>query len=321
MILVDYSQVIFGQVFQDLKRNGGGSISADLVRHMVLNQIGSYNHKYRNKYGQMIICLDSRHGYWRKKAFEFYKWKRSQDRDASEIDWETLFKAMNDIRDEVVNQIPLLTYEVRYAEADDLIAALVREFNTEKHLIISSDKDFKQLQRYSNVDQFSPIIKKFLKEKDPDFYRFEHTIKGDPGDGIPNIYTRRDFFPAKEDGLVKRQTPVIAKKTKELYRRYLEGEPIEEMLTEEQYERWLENRRLVDLVHFDNNLDGIQVTHKKMIDAFYECIEEHLSRRYNLYGYMMKNRLRMLMENIEEFQNNNDFPVRDSQEGLNAFLA
>lgn len=325
MILLDYSQVIFGQVFTDLNRNGG-TISIDLVRHLTLNQIAYYNKRFRHKYGKMIICLDSRRGYWRKKAFEYYKWKRSQDRDDSDIDWQALFKDMNQIRDEIVEQIPMLAYEVDYCEADDLIAALVREFRDEKTLIVSSDKDFKQLQSFSHVDQYSPITKKFLKCEDPDFYRFEHTIKGDPGDGIPNIYTRRDFFPAKEDGLVKRQTPVMAKKTKELYRRYIEGEPIEEMLTEEQHERWKENRRLVDLIRFDNNIDGVTVSHTHMIDEFFRQIEKHEKTHYNLYKYMMNNRLRILMENIEEFQNTNDFPTRGgspanaSGEGLESFM-
>lgn len=52
-------------------------------------------------------------------------------------------------------------------EADDIINSLVeytQEFgNYEKVMIISGDKDFAQLQKYSNVDQYSPITKSLLK--------------------------------------------------------------------------------------------------------------------------------------------------------------
>ena len=54
-------------------------------------------------------------------------------------------------------------------EADDVIGALVhntQEFgNFEPIMIISSDKDFIQLQKFSNVKQFSPLQKKFLQAK------------------------------------------------------------------------------------------------------------------------------------------------------------
>ena len=46
--------------------------------------------------------------------------------------------------------------------ADDIIATLVKEYPNEKIMIISGDKDFIQLQKYSNVSQYSPILKKHV---------------------------------------------------------------------------------------------------------------------------------------------------------------
>lgn len=315
MILLDYSQVIFGQVHMDLARNKG-TISPDLIRHLVLNQIGTLNTKFRDQYGRMVICIDSFTGqYWRKQFFEYYKWKRKEDRKKSDIDWDTLFPVMDQIRSEVIEQVPLLTLEVEGYEADDLIAILAQEFRNEKTLIISSDGDFKQLQRYSHISQWSPQTRKFVKCDDPDFYRFEHIIRGDAGDGIPNIYSPRDFFPRKAEGELSRQKSVFSDKVEEMWKACRQGATIDGLLTEEEAERFRENKTLVDLVETNPEWS----VHDEVIEAFFEAIEKHNNTRFNLYGYMMKNRLRRLMENLEEFQGRGEWPKPKGTQGLEPF--
>lgn len=319
MILLDYSQVIFAQLHVELARNHG-SVSQDMLRHFVLNKIGEYNTKFKRKYGQMVICIDSRKGYWRKKAFEFYKWKRAKNREESDLDWDELFGYMNVIRDELEDKVPFLTFQVPRYEADDLISIIVRNFTNERHIIVSSDGDFAQLQKFGHVDQWSPLTKKFIKQEDPDFYRFDHIIRGDAGDGIPNIYSPADFFPRKDAGEFKKQASVYANKVEDMYRRYVSGEPLSQMLTEEQYERFQQNEMLIDLTR---PVDSEYYCEPIVIEALYDAVEEHLSRRYNLYGFMMKNRMRMLMENLQDFQNLGEYPKRPEQgDGtLNGFFS
>ena len=74
-------------------------------------------------------------------------------------------------------------------------------------MIVSGDKDFSQLQRYKSVSQYSPITKKMIKVDDPMEYLYEHVIRGDTGDGVPNIMSRDDVF---VNGL--RQKPLTKKK-------------------------------------------------------------------------------------------------------------
>ena len=98
------------------------------------------------------------------------------------------------------------------AEADDIIAVIIRELSEEPTLILSSDKDFIQLQKFSNVKQWSPLQKKFVVG-DPVESLYDKTIRGDSGDGVPIIVSSDDTFITEG----KRQTPVTKKKM-ELWR-------------------------------------------------------------------------------------------------------
>ena len=61
--------------------------------------------------------------------------------------------------------------DVDGAEADDVIAVLTARLAAHGSvLILSSDKDFGQLQKYPNVTQYSPILKRFVKIDNPKMF-------------------------------------------------------------------------------------------------------------------------------------------------------
>ena len=66
MILIDFTQVVIGSLMVALNR--GEDLIEDLVRHLVLNNIRYYRTRFTEKYGEVVICCDSRH-YWRKDYF------------------------------------------------------------------------------------------------------------------------------------------------------------------------------------------------------------------------------------------------------------
>ena len=66
MILIDLNQVMISNMMAQL--GGKGSDIEDLVRHMILNSIRGYNVKFKEEFGDIIICCDSRH-YWRREVF------------------------------------------------------------------------------------------------------------------------------------------------------------------------------------------------------------------------------------------------------------
>lgn len=305
MILLDFSQVMFGQVHTELARQNE-TLNEDLIRHLAINQIRSYNKKYRNRFGEMVICIDSKGGYWRKDIFPYYKWKRAQDRDKDDIDWETVFNAMNKLRDEIREELPFMTLHVNKCEADDIIAVLVRRMSNEKNIIISSDKDFRQLQVFGNF-QFSPSTGGNIVEQNPEFYLFEHVMRGDAGDGIPNIRAPSDFFKQKADGLLKRQPPITTKWIEEKWHEFRElGDQTFRNESKDIYNRWKENLGLIDLV---NQIPP--EIEQAIWSEFLKWKEYNPTRTINLYKYFRQNRMMRLIEDIADFDIQTNEQVED----------
>jgi 5'-3' exonuclease len=198
MLIIDLNQVLISNLMQQLNSHASMKLDENLIRHMVLNSLRSYVKQFRQKYGEVVIACDSRK-YWRKDVFPFYKANRKKDRDASVHDWTLIFESLNKIRDELASFSPYKVINVEGAEADDIIAVLVaRKSANEDVLILSSDKDFMQLQKYPNVTQYSPILKRYIKTDDPHSYIKEHILRGDRGDGIPNFLSSDNTFATGE---------------------------------------------------------------------------------------------------------------------------
>lgn len=158
MILVDFNQCIISNFMVSIGNHTNIKIEEDLLRHMVLNSLRSYNSKFRAEYGEMIIACDGFQS-WRKKIYPYYKANRKKSRDDSEIDWSRLFGVLSMLKDELAEHFPYRVIQIESAEADDIIAVLAKHAsrNNQKALIVSSDKDFKQLLQYDNVAIYQPI--------------------------------------------------------------------------------------------------------------------------------------------------------------------
>lgn len=277
MILVDLNQVMISNLMMNLQ--GSNSVDEDLVRHMVFNSIRMYNQKFGSKYGDLVICCDDKN-YWRKEIFPYYKASRKDDREKSQYDWNEIFTALNNIRDEIRENAPYKVIQVEHAEADDVIGTIChsngQQLGGDPILILSGDKDFQQLQEYSNVDQYSPILKKFIKCNDPQGYLLEHILKGDRGDGIPNILSPADVFVSGG-----RQKPMSKKKMGE----FMQNPPID-------YERFKQNAILVDL----------KQTPKEMQASILEQLNSPIEgSKRKLLDLFIAKRMSLLIEVIEEF--------------------
>lgn len=193
MILLDLNQVMISNIAVQLK-NHAGELNEDLIRHMVLNSIRSYNRQFRNAFGEMVICCDNK-DYWRKQVFPHYKASRKTSREESPLDWNLIFGTIHKLKAEIRENLGYRVIEIPHAEADDIIATLaVMMCRKERVLILSSDKDFMQLQKYPNIEQFSPILKKFISTEDPNAFLQEHILRGDVSDGVPNFLSSDDTF-------------------------------------------------------------------------------------------------------------------------------
>ncbi len=203
MIVVDFNQTAISNLMMEVGGRNDVEIQVPLLRHMILNSIRSYKQKFGKEYGELVIACDNQN-YWRREYFQYYKAGRKKAREDSGFDWKTIFEALNLIRSEIDVFFPYKVINVDGAEADDIIAVLAEWSQTndtnnllfedpKPFLVLSGDHDFIQLQKYSNVKQFSPVQKKYVKpDISPEKYIFEHIIRGDKGDGVPNVLSADD---------------------------------------------------------------------------------------------------------------------------------
>ena len=292
MILIDYSQVAISNIAVQLAMSKDKNIlSIPMVRHMILNSIRGYVHRFRNDYpGEVVICVDGPDP-WRRDIFEQYKAKRREGRDNDDKDWESVFGLIHTIKEELRDNFPYKVVQLDKVEADDIIATIIKRtckkwFN-EKYLIISGDKDFQQLQKYPNVFQYSPIQKKFIETDSPQEYIYEHILRGDTSDGIPNFLSPDDTFVNRI-----KQKPVAKKKLAGWIDSLMRGNDPQDFCNEYHYRNYQRNQRLID---FDYIPDDIET------DIYNEYEKVTVQSRSKILPYMIKNDLKELIGKIEEF--------------------
>ena len=279
MILVDMNQVTLSNLMVQL--GGNKNVEPDFVRHMVLNSLRSYRSRFQGEYGELVLCYDNKTN-WRRDYFPNYKFSRRKDRKQTKLDWNQIFDTLHMIRDELVEYFPYKVLEVENAEADDIIASVVFHIakepkNYEKVLILSSDKDFIQLQKYNFVTQ-----KHFVNGVDPTTYIKEHILKGDRSDGVPNFLSPDNTF---VDEL--RQRPMSKRKIET----WIDLEP-SDYCNEEMMRNYQRNRTLIDLSYIPDDIK------EKCTQTFLDAPE---GSRKHLLNYFIKKKLKSLMENIGDF--------------------
>jgi len=278
MIIVDFNQVMISNLMTQLGNHTNVPLEEGLFRHMVINSIRSYKQKFGHEYGEIVIACDDKN-YWRKKVFPYYKANRKKNREASELNWTTVFNIFDKIKQELREYFPYRVIQVESAEADDIIATLVRHSEDEKVLILSGDKDFVQLQTDSRVKQYDPVRKKWLAHDDPGRYLTEHILKGDTGDGIPNVLSDDDTFVAN-----KRQKPLTQKKIDS----FLDSDS----LPSEIMRNFQRNKQVVDL-----SLIPLDIS-TQILDKYNQ---EAGKGREKIFVYFMLFKLKHLMENLSDF--------------------
>lgn len=278
MILVDLSQLLVASTFVSMKK-GETEVDIKRLRHLLLNSLSKYRRQYANEFGELVICCDGSLS-WRKDVFPNYKMGRRTGREESPLDWNQIFGCFEQLKKELRETFPYKVLQINRAEADDIIGTLVmeRKFSSPKTIIISSDKDFIQLQRYHDVFQYSPVAKKLLNGVDPEEYLREHILRGDKSDGIPNVLSDDDCIVS---GI--RQVPM----TKKLIKSWKHIP-----MPEEHKERFERNTKLVDLRYTPYDLQ------KEILEQF--DVKE-LGSRDKIPAYFTEHGLETLTKKIGDF--------------------
>ena len=283
MILVDMNQVMISNMMAQLGNHRNAQVDESMVRHMVLNTLRANRMKFKEEFGELVICCDDR-DYWRKKVFPYYKASRKKMREKSEVDWVAVFTALNNIRDELKEYFPYKTLQIESCEADDIIGTIVQREGTilnsgEPILILSGDKDYIQLHKYANVKQYDPTRKRWISHDDPEQYLIEHVMKGDTGDGVPNVLSPDNCLVVGE-----RQRPMTKKRIDEFCN-------INNM-NDEVKRNYTRNRMLIDLSEIPKDIQS---------KIWEQYTKEDDKDRSKLFNYFVKNKLKHLMTNLQEF--------------------
>jgi 5'-3' exonuclease len=281
MILVDLNQVLLSGLMAQISGQKGVKLDENLVRHMILNILRMHIRNFRKDYGDVVLCCDNRK-YWRKDYFPFYKAGRKKNREKSDLDWHMIFDMLAKFKVELKENFPYKVIDVDGAEADDIIGTLTPIYSAhEKILILSSDGDFLQLQNYKDVKQYNPAQKKYVVSENPIMDLKEKIIRGDKGDGIPNVFSPADCFVRD-----LRQKPITKGTLEKLMREnYLDQE-------ETVKANFIRNATLIDLTFIPTEI-------KEKIINTYE--ETKPASRQKLLNYFIEHKLKNLMDVIEEF--------------------
>ena len=287
MIIVDLNQIMISNLMVQINGRQAVELSEDLVRHMVLNSLRGHNKKFRKEYGEMVIACDSKN-VWRREVFPNYKAGRKANREKSDHDWNAIFSMLGNIRNEIRDFLPYKVIELETAEADDIIAALVRRTlnriqpnHLKKILILSGDKDFIQLHN-EWVKQYNPVLNKYVgKDENPALYIKEHILKGDRSDGIPNVLSDDNVF---IEG--RRQKPLSRKKIDSWL------EEVLMTMTEEEEKNYNRNKKLIDLTCIPLELED-------KINNEFDNVE--VATRDKILNYFITRKLKTLIEVIDEF--------------------
>lgn len=285
-ILIDLNQFMLAAIFKSLSEGFSTSDMMDenVVRHILLNQIRSNRVKFKKQYGEVVICCDSKNT-WRKEFFPYYKIRRNRNKQKSDLDWSKLYDIMGKLKKELKEHFPYKVIEVELCEADDIIGTIAHTYGdeilveNERILILSRDKDYKQLLKYTNVEQFDQIDKKFLRVDDPREFLQEMIITGDSGDDIPNILSEDTVF-----ALGVRQKPI----TKKRMESFKNGENI----TEEVRQNIKRNIKLIDLSKVPSQFK------KEILEQYEKPCE---NKRGMLMDYFFKNGLTLMLSDIGDF--------------------
>lgn len=208
MILVDFSSILFQHIFGSITlanpipdETGKYSVNdfIHIAKGLILSFLFDLQRQHSLDKGDITLCLDdSEKQNWRRSILPSYKMTRKSSRQESQIPFDDVFKSVDEFLRQIRVNTPWKVVSVPSAEADDVILCLAKHFSAkEPVLIVSSDKDMIQAQRYPNVSQYSPMTKSFVtpesKGGDMTFWLTEHVMLGDSADEIPKVTDYTQF--------------------------------------------------------------------------------------------------------------------------------
>lgn len=307
MNIIDFSQIVSAVIYMGDAHECAkhpSEASKNVIKHSVFESI-RYNHlTHSTRYGKTVLACDS--GSWRYGVFPQYKHLRKlkREKDTSGINWAFVNAVKAEIISDLDTYFPFPVISIRDVEGDDIIGVLTKHVtetskvttednifggdDPEDILITSTDGDNYQLHALGkHIKQWSPASKKLVRPEDtPRNELIRKIVKGDSGDGVPNIKSGDNVF---VDGI--RQKPISEKYLQTFFDA---KNPIDACLTVEESINYMRNEKLVS---YSKIPDHIQ-------DSILLCYNEKCSKKIDkmkLMNYFVDSGFSNLYGNITDF--------------------
>jgi len=135
-----------------------------MALHLILNSMKKEYVKWNGTH--TVFFLEGRS--WRKDVYPDYKANRkvafAQQTEKEQEDHHILVEAYDDFVDYLDKKTNITVIQNPRAEADDMIAVWIEAHPDDQHILISSDSDFFQLLRYTNVTIYDPVKDILIKQ-------------------------------------------------------------------------------------------------------------------------------------------------------------
>lgn len=295
-LLLDFNNLIYASFFADLhrqkKEHDGetvNSVMPNMVRHLFFSKLLFLKKKFKANIKDIHVCIDHKIT-WRRDVYKYYKSNRAKSRRESDVDFEQLFDIINALVKEL-QIFPLHVHHHKYLEGDDWIAILAEKFQyDDRVIVVSTDKDFYQLQKFPNLSQFHHIKNTFVEIHNPENELISKILLGDSGDGIPNVMSDDDVFINEN----KRQKRFGVKSVWKLLNEFQHESHLEMHLKKiGVWNNYIRNKRLIDLSQIPKQI--------------YEIVEHDLVKKIlpiskiQLAHYFHKKNLNSVGNRIGEF--------------------
>jgi hypothetical protein len=197
-LILDASNLIYRTFFANIKEDA--EVTVGMTYQMSFMSLSKFARKF--KADQVVIAFDKPNS-WRKQytqdegsiTHKIYKGQRRQNLSSQELKkLENLDNHLDELATIFRDYTGVVTLRKQDLEADDLIAGFTQYYKDDKHIIVSSDKDFMQLLGTGNVQLIDPMTEKPRNlaeyEYDARYFMFEKCFRGDRGDNVQSSYPR-----------------------------------------------------------------------------------------------------------------------------------
>jgi len=281
-LLIDYNNLCFRNLFtKDISLNTP-------VPDFTLWRYKTYNAIYQNllkmsDVNEVVIAADDKNS-WRKSYFPRYKESRKTQRDKSTIEWDIVYDMLDDLLKDLRHYMPFKTIKVNGAEADDVIAIICKNINSDC-IISSGDEDFLQLIS-KRAKVWNPSKNEYIENVNKEHFIVERCLTGQKKDDIFNIKTSDDWGLTEETK--DKRKPGFGKKSAETV---MKGD----------YVRWLKDMNLLGRFHRNRVLidfDYIPNTIIKRVMKAYNNIS--FPPPQNIYQFFKKHNMRGFLDDFTQ---------------------